>query len=192
MVCLPVSTTYSVIITDAMGCTASSTITLSVNPLPVVTLQLPQSRFCIYDPAYFLTGGLPQGGIYSGAAVQWNHFDPSMHGIGSGTITYAFSDVNGCRGTASAVVTVYPKPAVSISPDRKICLGQIVTLTASGGTYYQWAGGQVGASLPVSPFINTTYTVAVTDANGCINVATSTVTVDRACVPDNGGGALPD
>ena len=61
------------------------------------------------------------------------------------------------------------------------------TLTATGGTTYAWApsGGlsaTTGATVTATPSSTTTYTITGTDANGCINTGTSTVTVNAAVV----------
>lgn len=84
--------------------------------------------------------------------------------------------------TTNILITVYQKN-ISVSPDTMICLGQQVMITASGGGSYNW---QPAASLsnnsianPVaSPNTNTTYTVEITDVNGCTWDTTTTVNVD--------------
>lgn len=55
------------------------------------------------------------------------------------------------------------------------------TLTAGGGTYYQWSDGQVGSNINVSPTATTTYTVTVTQG-ACPATATVTVNVQPAPV----------
>jgi hypothetical protein len=51
-------------------------------------------------------------------------------------------------------------------PDVTVCPGQSTTLTASGGTTYQWSNGATTASTVVSPSATTTYVVTVTQP-GC-------------------------
>src|SRR5690606_14674101 len=62
--------------------------------------------------------------------------------------------------------------------DLTICYGDSTTLTASGGIDYLWNTGETTSSITVSPLATTTYEVLVTDANGCENTATVTVTVN--------------
>lgn len=53
------------------------------------------------------------------------------------------------------------------------------TLTATGGGFYKWSDGQIGASVSVSPKTTTTYTVTVTQG-ACPATATVTVPVEDA------------
>ncbi|MFK7783961.1 MAG: T9SS type A sorting domain-containing protein, partial [Crocinitomicaceae bacterium] len=92
---------YTVTYTDGNGCSATSAPTnVTVNPLPNVT-QTPLSLVCDYDPAFTLSGASPAGGTYSGPGVSGGMFDPAVAGIGVHTITYEFTDGNGCTNTAS-------------------------------------------------------------------------------------------
>jgi hypothetical protein len=63
--------------------------------------------------AYALTGGSPNGGVYSGNGVSGGNFDPSVAGIGNHTITYTFTDVNGCTDSSSQTITVNACTAVN-------------------------------------------------------------------------------
>jgi len=76
-------------------------------------------------------------------------------------------------------VTVDDIPVPSVVGTTTICSGQSTTLTASGGNAYEWSGGTVGnnPSLTVDPATTTTYTVKVTNANGCSATKDVTVTV---------------
>ena len=66
-------------------------------------------------------------------------------------------------------------PTVTVSGTLNITPGQNTTLTASGGTAYDWSSGDFNSTINVSPTTPTTYTVTVTDANGC--TASNTVTL---------------
>jgi Secretion system C-terminal sorting domain len=85
--------------TDANGCTGNATTNIVVNAAPSVAIAaLPD--LCIYDGAVTLTQGTPAGGTYSGAGVTAGSFDPSDAGAGTHVITYSFTNVDGCSGTA--------------------------------------------------------------------------------------------
>lgn len=101
-----------------------------------------------------------------------------------GTYTVTMTDANGCTNTTTVLIT---EPAVLTniaSGATTICIGQSATLTdvASGGTpgySYSWTDGTTNwttQNISVSPTVTTTYTVFVTDLNGCIS-ANQTVTV---------------
>jgi len=63
---------------------------------------------CINKPSVLLTGGSPVSGVYSGAGVNSGSFDPAISGAGSHTITYSYSDINNCTGTATQIIFVDP------------------------------------------------------------------------------------
>ena len=87
-------------------------------------------------------------------------------------------EVGGCSDTATFAVTVNNLPTAIVTGDNAICVGETTTLTASGGTSYSWNTGSVLDSIVVSPTVDSSYVVTVTDANGCVNTANSTVTVN--------------
>ncbi|TND08683.1 MAG: hypothetical protein FD123_1899 [Bacteroidetes bacterium] len=98
------NTTYTVTGTDANGCSNTATIDITVNALPTPTLTSP-ATVCVGDGNYTLTGS-PAGGTFSGTGVTGNSFSPSTAGTGTFTITYSFTDANGCTGTDGNSVTV--------------------------------------------------------------------------------------
>lgn len=95
------------------------------------------------------------------------------------TITYTVTVSSSC-GTASddVTVTVNPNPAANAGIDQTICFGISDTLTASGGETYAWSTGATTTSINVTPVYTTTYTVTVTDANGCFATDDVVVTVN--------------
>jgi trimeric autotransporter adhesin len=84
---------------DLNGCTDSDTIVVIVNAIPSVTLTLPQDTVCQELGDVTLSGGSPAGGVFSGPGVTGTTFDPSAAGLGTQTITYTFTDANGCTNT---------------------------------------------------------------------------------------------
>lgn len=94
------------------------------------------------------------------------------------TYTVTVTDANGCTGTAEATITVNPAPVAAITGNAPLCSGAPVILTASGGGDYEWSTTETTAAIVVSAA--GTYTVTVTDANGCTAVASEVVTA----VPD--------
>ena len=97
----------------ASGCTASATQWITVNAIPIVTLQ-DFTPICTGTPAFILTQGAPAGGTYSGTGVAGGVFDPAVAGVGTHTITYTV--VSGtCSASTSKSITVNPLPAVTFS-----------------------------------------------------------------------------
>lgn len=75
--------------------------------LPEVSLE-PFEMVCLAWPAFELTGGMPEGGVYSGPGVTNGWFDPATAGLGEHTITYTYEDVNGCDNFAAETILVDP------------------------------------------------------------------------------------
>ena len=177
---------YTVVVKDAIGCLSQPMqVTLAANPLPVVTLSLP-AAVCSNAGSFTLTGGSPAGGVYSGPGVANGVFDPTQAGIGTHTLYYTYTDGNGCTNTASANIAVNEVPVASAGPDKEIVKGAgqqvctTLTANATGGKLpytYRWSTGETTQSISVCPAETTTYTVTVTDANGCANTSQVKVTV---------------
>jgi hypothetical protein len=94
----------SLVVVDTCGQSVPVVFQVTVNPLPVVTLELPYSELCAFLGEVELTGGNPLGGEYSGDAVTGNLIQPSFDLLGFNLITYSYTDLNGC--TASAIDSV--------------------------------------------------------------------------------------
>ncbi|MCA6364975.1 MAG: T9SS type A sorting domain-containing protein [Bacteroidetes bacterium] len=171
------TTTYTVTGTDANGCNAVSTITITVNPLPAVSASASPAAVCIGSSSTLsATGAVTyvwNPGNLSGASVS---VTPSA----TTTYTVTGTDANGCENTDVATVTVNALPTVTASASAtSVCIGSSTTLNASGAVSYNWMPGSLsGASVSVSPAATTTYTVTGTDANGCVNTAQLTITVN--------------
>lgn len=97
------------------------------------------------------------------------------------TTTYYVSIVSsyGCEGPrtpVTAIVTEVEKPTITVTGTSTFCLGGSTTLTAPAGfTSYTWSSGQTTASITASSAGS--YTVTVTDATGCVSVASDAVTI---------------
>lgn len=98
--------TISVVAENACGNSSPQTLTVSVNPLPVVSFSESTDTLCEYASSLTLTGGSPSGGIYSGSGVTAGTFNPSQSGLGDITITYTYTDANSCSNTATDIIVV--------------------------------------------------------------------------------------
>ncbi len=167
-----VTTTYTVLVTDSNGCMNTDSVVVTVNPLPVISLT-PDSDVCIGSSIQLnASGGTSYLWSPAGSLTNANIADPVATPMVTTTYTVIVTDGNGCIDSATVTITVNPLPTVTVSPDTIICDGSSTTLSAGGGVSYSWipAGSlnNPNSANPVAtPSVPTTYTVTVTDANGC-------------------------
>jgi len=100
--------TFDVSLTVSDG-TANSTSSvqnaIAVYPLPLVTMSA-LDTVCVESQAFELSGGYPAGGEYSAPAIANGMFHPGLAGVGSHTITYSYTDLNGCENSATTPIIV--------------------------------------------------------------------------------------
>lgn len=163
---------YSVLITDANGCTNTASVTISSgNPLSA-TISASSSSVCSGNTATLTAGG---GGSYS-----WNtgQTSSSISVSPTGTSSYTVVvDSSGCTDTAAITIHVMATPTAVISPNTSICSGSSVTLTAGGGGNYLWNTGATTSSIVAAPTSTGTYSVIVS-AGSCSDTAVGTVVVN--------------
>ncbi|MDD5569893.1 MAG: hypothetical protein PHD97_01935, partial [Bacteroidales bacterium] len=111
----------------------------------------------------------------------WNNSSTQSFIIVTPSITTTYSVTGtastGCKATATAIVTVNPKPILTTN-SPVICAGNSTTLTVNGGINYTWSNGQTSQSIIINPVITTTYFVTGININGCTNSAQAVVTVN--------------
>jgi hypothetical protein len=104
---------------------------------------------------------------------------PTINNLAAGTYTVSVTNTMGGSGTGSITITQPTQLTVAIVSQMNItCINPIGTATAqaSGGTppyTYNWSNGQSG---PSATLMAGTHTVSVTDGNGCLAMATVTIT----------------
>jgi hypothetical protein len=99
-----ISGNYIVEGTDSLGCMKTDALTITVNPLPTVSLATFNS-ICDTAGIVNLTGGTPAGGTYSGTSVSNNAFNTSI-GVGTYPITYSYTNNNNCSASSLNDLTV--------------------------------------------------------------------------------------
>ena len=159
--------------TNGNGCTNSATNSITVNSLPVVTWPGSLTTQCANYTSFALSGGIPAGGTYTGPGVVLNNFNAALVGAGTYTLTYTYTNPNGCINSATNTITVSALPTVSLGPDVNICFGTTTTLTAvaaPAGVSYLWSQGSTTSTISVYVGDTTIYCVTVTNAAGCTAV----------------------
>jgi len=165
-----VTTTYTVTVANASGCSASDNVIVFVTPIPGVSAGLDKT-ICTGDNVTLTAVG--------GDSYLWSN------GFGSASITVSPNDTttytvtvakDNCSATDDVVVIVNPLPVVNAGEDKILCRGDSVWLIATGAATYVWSQGTSNDSLHVSPFTITTYTVTGT-LNTCNNTDNVVVTI---------------
>ena len=124
----------------------------------------------------------PPDAAVNAATGQCINPSPSATTVYSVTVTDAINNTV----TTTTTVTVNPLPNVTVSANKNlVCSGAPVTLTAKGANTYTWNTGQSGTPIVENPTSTTTYKVTGKDLNGCINSASTVITVDQPLIAIN-------
>ncbi|CAN5703761.1 hypothetical protein BH10BAC2_BH10BAC2_42740 [soil metagenome] len=164
------SGTYTVTVTEGCG-SASASITVTVNPLPDCSIS-GNTSFC--------EGGSTQLCAPAGnASYLWSTgaTESCITVTEAGTYSVTVTNANGCSSTCSKTVSVNPLPDCTISGNTSFCAGGSTQLCApAGNASYLWSTGATESCITVTEA--GTYTVTVTNANGCSSTCSKTVTVN--------------
>ncbi|MCC7303689.1 MAG: gliding motility-associated C-terminal domain-containing protein [Bacteroidia bacterium] len=179
------TTTYTVVVTDANGCTGSATVLVTVLPPPNANAG-PGGNICPGGSANLNASG---GTSYTWTPAASLNNSTIANPVASPTVTttYTVTVSNGsCSSTATVTVTVFTPPSPTASANTNpICSGSTTQLSGTGGASYSWTpasslNNSTISNPLASPTVTTTYTLTVTDANGCTGTTTVTVTVNTA------------
>jgi len=158
----------------------SNNFTITVNALPTPSISPASASICVGGSTTLTASGGTGYNWSTGATTAAITVNPAT------TTTYIVTVTNaaGCTASTGATVTVNALPNPSITPaSASICAGESTTLTASGGTVYNWSTGATTAAITVNPATTTTYIVTVTNAAGCTASTSATVTVNALPTP---------
>ena len=182
--------TYTVTVTAANGCTATSSITITQDitpPTAGITNNTGTTELTCTTTAISVTatgGGTYawSGGTTPGTAA--NSFTEP------GTYTVTVTAANGCAATSSITITqniTPPTPGITnnTGTTELTCISTAISVTATGGVTYAWSGGATPETAENSFTEPGTYTVTVTAANGC--TATSSITITQNITPPTAG-----
>ena len=180
-----ITTTYVVTVTDAVGCTASDALILTVNQRPLASAGADFTKTCTTNPNGSQIGSAPvTGNTYSWSPVTGLSSSTIANPTANPTATTTYTvtvttTANGCTATDQVVVTVNTTPptADAGADFTKTCTtnpngAQIGSAMVVGNTY-SWSpttglSGSTIANPIANPTTTTTYTVTVTNiANGC-------------------------
>ena len=163
--------TYNVVVTDANGCTETTSITIS-EPTEVTAVAVATDALCNGNADGSIDvevmGGTPPYSYNWDGGLTANEDQPA---IAAGTYNVTITDANGCSVTTSALIDEPAALDASANPTIAGCgvNDGSISLTVNGGTMpyaFDWDNGADDVQNPTNLFANT-YTVIITDANGC-------------------------
>lgn len=177
------STQYIVTGTNSYGCVAKDTVQVNVFGKPSITHQADTSICKNSSLQLWITGGVTYA--WSPASTMDNPAIATPVVSPDRPIKYAVLviDANGCESRDSVMIDMIPDPVFTVNADSRICMGDTMTLSASGGDIYNWSPGtgMNNTSIfnpAVSPSETTDYSVTITE-NTChqSSVLQTTITV---------------
>jgi len=154
----------------ACGNTACASIFINVQN--TYAYMVPYDTICGLQAPFLLTGGLPQGGIYSGNGVINNQFYSSQTGFGTTKIYYTYTGDNGCSVTDSTNLTILPsnlggtaQVKVQECTDGGVSIFVVPSGSASGDYTFTWNNNKIANPLKNVPA--GMYSVTIGDGSGC-------------------------
>lgn len=153
--------TYTLTVTDAAGCTATSgPYTINGTP-PVTVVASGPSTICEGQSASFTGSGAVTYEWIPGGTGSTISLSPTT------TTSYQLVGTDGpCTDTAQFTITVNPLPVAGITGDTVICEGESTTLTAAGSFNFEWSDASTGTSISVSPLTTSTYYLIASNTCG--------------------------
>jgi SdrD B-like domain len=185
--------TYTVTVTDGNTCISTATVAVTVGSVLTVT-PTSNSPVCVGTRLDLsITGG-------TGATYLWtspkgvttnvqNPFTLNASLEDKGVWTVAVQNADGCKGSGSVTIDVKPAlTGVTATATAPGCTGDNISLTSSpaGAKSYEWSGTPSFASSVQNPTIvkpsadNYTFTVKITNADGCTALATASTAIYTA------------
>ncbi len=167
--------TYSVTVTDAIGCLSMDEIEIIVNPLPIVNLGK--------DTIFCIGGSVELDAQNNGLNYLWNTGATTQKITVNQTGNYSVkvTDDIGCSDSSKIKIQVNDLPTINLGNDTTICATAFVELDAKNpGLNYAWNTGASAQKIKVTQ--TGTYSVTVTDEIGCIG--TDNIFITKEIIED--------
>ncbi len=177
--------TYIYVVAGAGSCT-NDTAEVVIDIVPTADAGTSGSTTVCSSGASFdlfaLLGGSPDiDGLWLDPTLTTHgaQFDPATDA--PGTYTYIAGASTTCPDSAEVQVAL-STPDIQFTGDGTICIGDTTQITGIGGTAFVWTPDTEISDATVAdplfyPSLTTTYTLTVTDDNGCVGSAPTTITV---------------
>ncbi|HTB07533.1 MAG TPA: SprB repeat-containing protein, partial [Bacteroidia bacterium] len=172
--------TYTATVKDVNGCTITATTTIT-QPTAITTTTSTTPSNCASNNG---TATVTAAGGTPGYTYLWSNGKTTSNitALSTGSYTVTVKDANNCTVTATVTVAnVGATITATTTPTNPLCSGGTGSATVTGPTggtapyTYVWSNAQT--STTASPLTSGSYTVTITDANGCSGTETVTITV---------------
>lgn len=176
---------YTVTITDANGCTGTASGTVGTTTSNISANVSPQDATCLASDGSAMSS--PSGGT-APYTYSWSSggAGSSVSGLAAGSYSVTVTDSKGCTATANfSIGSTSGNVTATTSSTDATCTASDGTATASpsgGATPYTYAWSSGGTSNVETGLAGGTYTVTITDNNGCTLTETVTVNVNNGSI----------
>ena len=179
---------YTFTVTSPNGCTATTTLNITINTPPALSANPTLTQTCEGSKIQLFATGSGDF-VWTGPATYTStEQNPVIQNIPmhmSGTYTVQLTASTGCTSISSIEVKVYDQiHAVATASEDTICEGQSLQLHAEGGSTYQWNGpngftsNEQGLRIDnITPAASGTYYVFISNEGGCFGYAELTIVV---------------
>jgi hypothetical protein len=180
--------TYTVTVSDGIGCTSTNSVaTVTITqPPPLIDSIASSTPVLCNSTIGSATIGVKGGtGAYTYSWSPGGYTTAFVTGLAPGTYTVTVTDASGCPAIPSPIIiSIVHPPALGASIASRVIVqceeyGYITAQTPSGGTppyTYSWAPNGGTNMQTVTTLTAGTYTLTVTDSNGCSATAAESIT----------------
>lgn len=170
-----VTTIYTVTGTDAIGCIATKSYTMNVQPSPTVQVSGSTVAVCPGQTVALTATGSGALFIWSDGFIGANHTIQASYANPVYTITNTYT--NSCFAQITYTVNVLPGPTLAIAGNTVVCDKALASYTASGASSYVWNSGLTSPINSLIVTTPTTITVVGTATNGCVDSLSKSIVV---------------
>lgn len=190
----PATKVYQIYMIAYSGASCNSTLQTNITLQAAPTLTFTELTSVCHDGGTVELNVTPLGGVFSGSGVSSSGvFDPLVSGTGTFPVQYIYTANNACADTITRNITVIPSPVLTMGAATTILEGGNAKLQATStgdNLTYLWSPATGLSSTHVanpvaSPTANITYTLTVTNGDGCQASGQIAVTVLKAPVIPN-------
>lgn len=169
------NTTYSVLGVDNNGCTGNTVSSVTVNPLPTLTVT-GNTPICAGSTSSLVVTGANTYTWQNGNNSNQVQLTPTLT-AGFATFQVNGTSFDGCVNSKVDSVLVNALPQLTITGASYICTGNSLTLSVSGAATYTWESGANTTSIVLTPLTSGSFSVAGQSTAGCLGQTLTNFTV---------------